>query len=285
MLPDTLSVAVRALTFVVLFQAMGAAIFAALFYKKLAFSMDAVNRLAVGSALFGVPLILIHLSLDAARMTGEMAGVMDVSMQTTAWTSASAVSHGMQTLGLVLIAIAMSRRRCNAVLGWIGVLCAAGGFLLVGHTSIHPLRVILAPLLVVHLLIVAFWFGSLLPLWIVTKRESAQTAHSVLHLFSTFATWLVPVLAIAGFAMMLLIASGIPPLKKPYGALIVAKVVGFAILMLLAALNKWCLAPAIASSNIKSRISLRRSMIAEFSLIVGVLSVTAVMTALFSPNE
>jgi len=204
MSPDTLSVAVRALMFVLLFQATGATIFAALFRKQLAFSASAVNRLVTGAAFLGSPIIVIHLSLDAARMTGELAGVLDTSMQKIAWTSAIAVSHGMQLLGLLLIA--MRRGNNNTGLGWIGVLLAVGGFVLVGHTSVHPLRVVLAPLLTVHLLSVAFWYGSLLPLWIVTSRESAQTAHAVLHVFSNFAARLVPLIAIAGLPMTLLIA-------------------------------------------------------------------------------
>ena len=33
-----------------------------------------------------------------------------------------------------------------------------------GHTAIHPLRWLLAPLLLVHLAVAAFWFGALWPL-------------------------------------------------------------------------------------------------------------------------
>lgn len=156
-------------------------------------------------------------------------------------------------------------------------------FPLTGHTSIHPRRIVLAPLLAVHLLVVAFWFGSLLPLWSVSKRESLDVAVRILQRFSTCATWLVPLIAIAGLAMAFLLVSGVPNVREPYGLLLATKFSGFSILMVVAALNKWRLVPAIEAGLTGSRGALRRSMMLEFLLIIGVLAATAVMTALFSP--
>jgi putative copper resistance protein D len=239
--------------------------------------------LSGGAALAGAIVVVTHLSLEAARMTGEPAGVLDMSMQKMAWTSTGAVSHAMQVFGLALLVIAGFRRNNGTVLMGFGTLCAIGGFLLVGHTSVHPWRWLLAPLLTIHLLIVAFWFGSLLPLRTVVQREPRQIAYAVLNRFSSLATWLVPLIVVAGLAMTYLISSGAPPIREPYGALIVAKLIGYGVLMILAALNKWRLVPAMVS-DMDSRAALRRSMSIECGLIVAILAVTAVMTAFFSPG-
>lgn len=141
-----------------------------------------------------------------------------------------------------------------------------------------------APLLLLHLLVVAFWFGSLLPLWIVSKREPLAVTASVLNRFSRLATWLVPLIALAGLIMAGLIARGVPPLIEPYGALLLTKLVAFAALMGLAALNKWRLVPTIEATPVQSLSALRCSMLAEICLIVGVLAVTATMTTLLARN-
>ena len=52
-----------------------------------------------------------------------------------------------------------------------------------------------------------------------------------------------------------------------------------------AAVNKWRLGPAIAGGDAQVRTSFRRSVGIEFLLICIVLSITAVMTTLYSPES
>jgi len=137
-------------------------------------------------------------------------------------------------------------------------------------------------LLAVHLLVVAFWFGSLLPLALVIRRESRATAAAVLRRFSVIAGWLVPLILVAGLTMAWLLAGSLNVLGKPYGELLLVKLAGFGLLMVLAAYNKWQLTPAFEAA--RSDTSLRGSMAAEWVLMVAVLSVTAVLTAFFSPQ-
>jgi len=284
MSPDLLSVIVRSAGFVFLFQTAGAALFAALFASRLTASAGNVRRLAIGSAWAGIFFVGAHLWLDAARMSGEFAGMLDSSMLRLALSSSSAAAQAMQMAGLLVIASGSVSTRYGKVFGVLGALLAVSGFILTGHTSVHPWRVVLAPLLMLHLLIVAFWFGSLLPLWIVSQREPIALAATVLEKFSRLATWLVPLIALAGLIMAGIIARGVPPLAEPYGALLLTKLVAFAVLMGFAALNKWRLVPAMEVAQAQSLPALRRSMLAEFCLIVGVLAVTATMTTFFSPE-
>lgn len=284
MSPDLLSVAVRSIGFALLFQAAGTALFDAMFQARLTASVGLLRRIAFASASVGIVFIGAHLWLDAARMSGEFGGLFDPAMLRLAVASSSAAAQTAQMAGLFLIAIGAASTRRDIVFNVLGALIAVSGFTLTGHTSVHPWRAILAPLLVLHLLIVAFWFGSLLPLWIVSKRETLAVTAFVLNEFSRLATWLVPLIALAGLIMVGIIAHGVPPLAEPYGALILTKLVAFAALMGLAALNKWRLVPAIEAASAQSLPALRRSMLAEFCLIVGVLAVTATMTAFFSPE-
>ena len=245
MSPDLLSVIIRSAGFVLLFQAAGAALFIALFTSRLVASVGIIRRLAIGSAWAGVVFVGVHLWLDAARMSGEFAGMLDPSMLRLALNSSSASAQAMQMAGLLVIASGSVSTRYGKVFSVLGALLAVSGFILTGHTSVHPWRVVLAPLLMLHLLIVAFWFGSLLPLWIVSRREPIALAATVLEKFSRLATWLVPLIALAGLIMAGVIARGVPPLAEPYGALLLTKLVAFAALMGFAALNKWRLVPAM----------------------------------------
>jgi putative copper export protein len=73
-------------------------------------------------------------------------------------------------------------------------------------------------------------------------------------------------------------------LRRPYGELLMAKAALFAVLLGCAALNKWRLGPGLGSGAPQAGRSFRRVVIAEYSIMVVVLAITAVMTTFFSPE-
>jgi putative copper resistance protein D len=161
---------------------------------------------------------------------------------------------------------------------------ATVAFTLTGHTSVNAHRGALATLLMLHLLVVAFWFGALWPLYLASVRETPARASDVIERFTAVATWLVPVILFAGIVMAVLLLPNISALSQPYGELLIVKVLGFAALMGLAAANKWRLGPALVSGTAQSGRRFRRSVATEYVLIAAVLTITAVMTSLFSPE-
>jgi putative copper export protein len=283
MTPDLLSVIVRALGFTALFQAAGAGFFLAAFGGSVPAARTTIRRVGQGSAALGALLILAHLGLDAARLSGDFAGLWDQDLQRLAWSSRSGFSQLVQVMGLCMVLAGLWKPQLKrAAWASVGGGVAVGGFLITGHTSTHALRLVLAPLLALHLLVVGFWFGSLLPLALVIRLEPRATAAAVLKRFSVIAGWLVPLIVVAGLTMAWLLAGSLDVLGRPYGELLIAKLAGFGLLMVLAAYNKWRLTPAFGAAQ--SDLSLRRSMAAEYVLIVAVLSVTAVLTTFYSPG-
>lgn len=281
---DIASVVIRALSFIALFQAAGVAFFTAIFGRSLNAS-DAIVRLGQWSAVCGVALVAMHHLLDAGRMAGELPGVFDASLQYLSITSSTGASNALRLLGLIVLAVFIRRTDgASRLLSFLGAVVVCLAFMITGHTSVHAQRWLLAPLLSIHLLAVAFWFGALWPLVFVSRREPAQTATRVIERFSLIAAWWVPFIALAGVVMAYALLPSVSALLEPYGLLLLAKLLGFAVLMGLAALNKWRLGPAIASGDVAIARTFRRSVIAEFVLICMVLSVTAVMTGFFSPE-
>ncbi|HVW70049.1 MAG TPA: CopD family protein [Steroidobacteraceae bacterium] len=286
-MPDILSGVLRALSFMLQLQAAGAVFFAAAFGPALTISAAGIRKLAQASATIAVCVVAVQYVLEAARMAGDMAGIFDDQLQALAWDSNVGGSFVVRELGLLLI-VAGTRRvaavRGFALLGVLGAVLVAVSFTLMGHTVHHAHRPILAPLLLAHLLIVAFWFGALWPLCLVSQRESRERAARVVRLFSATAFWLVPVILIVGVAMAALLLPDIAALRQPYGRLLVTKVILFAVLMALAALNKWRLGPALQSPDLQAGRAFRGVVISEYVIIAGVLAVTAVMTEFFSPE-
>jgi copper resistance protein D len=285
MLVDGLSAALRAVSFVALFQAAGMALFLTLFGHLLSQSEAGTRRLVVLSAFVAMVLIVAHYLLEAGRMGGELAGVMDSSLQALVLHSPASTALAGRLLGLTLIIVSLRLKGAVSMsLSVVGTLLVIGSFTLMGHTTMQPTRWLLGLLLVVHLLVVAFWFGALVPLYRASSRESAGAVGSVVQAFSALAVWVVPAVLIAGVLLAAFLLKSLANLSTTYGQLLLVKLAAFAVLMGLAALNKWRLGPALARGDSRASIAFRRSLAAEYVLIVGVLSVTAVLTSFYSPD-
>ena len=91
----------------------------------------------------------------------------------------------------------------------------------------------------------------------------------------------MPLILLAGIGLSALLLPGLATFKQPYGQLLLAKLAGFAVLMAMAALNKWRFGPACAAGNTAA---FERTVSVEYVLICVVLTATAIMTMFFSPE-
>jgi copper resistance protein D len=282
---DVLSVALRALSFVFLLQATGVAFFVAIFGRRLGDSRGAIRRLGRWAALLALACVTGHYAVEAARMAGELSDMWDASLQRIVLSSSNGAAFILRVLGLSVVAVALRGESTRSMIASVsGATIALAAFTLTGHTTTQPERWLLGALLSVHVLVIAFWFGGLLPLYWVSMRERHATAAALIESFSVWASWLVPLILLAGVVLALRLVPGVEVFTQPYGELLLVKIGGFALLMGLASLNKWRLGPAIARGELSALTAFRRSVATEYTLIVGVLTATAVMTTFFSPD-
>jgi copper resistance protein D len=280
--PDVLSVAFRAVSFVLLLNAAGITIFIAVFGYLLPDSVPAIAKLGWRLAIGALVFVAGHHALEAARMAGEMSGVVDPAMQTMTLRSSEGAAFALRMVGLALIALGLRRGgRAALVVGIAGAVLAVAAFTLTGHTSVTPHRPAAATLLTLHLLVVAFWVGSLWPLYLAASREPPRVAAHLIDAFSRVAAWVVPVILLAGVGLTVLLVPDWAVFKQPYGQLLLAKVALFAVLMALATLNKWTFGPACAGGRTRA---FKQAVAVEYVLICAVLAVTAMMTTFYSPE-
>jgi len=283
--PDIVWVVLRAIGFVLLFQAAGAALFVALFAPRLHDCTARITRIGTLAAVAAIVVLCAHYSLEAARLAGDFGGVLDASLQGLVLKSSTseALALRLAGMGLVVLSLRVPTARGRAI-GVIGALLAAIAFTLTGHTSVSAERAILAPALLAHILIGMFWFGSLVPLWLASARETQARAADVIEAFSRTAIWLVPLLLVAGLLMMAILVPGWSTFGQPYGELLIVKLILFAGLMVLAAANKRRFGPGIAQGVPAAAPRFRATVATEAVLICVVLAVTACLTAFFSPE-
>jgi putative copper resistance protein D len=283
---DLLSVVLRALAFLALFQAAGVAIFLALLEQPIHATEPALRRLGMLAALIAAMLLACQYVLEAARLSGELSGAMDPALQGIVMRSAASVTLAWRLLGLLLIALGLRRGgAAGSTVSVAGVVLLLAAFTLVGHTSNAPLRWALSPALLAHLAVAAFWFGALLPLYLVSSREPAEASARVVEGFSARAIWLVPGLLLAGVVLASLLLPDLTALRRPYGELLIVKLIAFCALMLPAAANKWRFGPALRRGDAAAGRRFRYALVTEYGLLAGVLCLTAVLTTFYAPEE
>src|SRR5207244_10171369 len=138
MMVDALSVALRALSFVALFQAAGISLFLVFFGRLVVASESTLRRAATLSALVAMGVLVAEYVLEAARMSGDFSGLVDLTLQSQVMHSSTAAALAWRLLGLVLIVLALRLSGPPVVpLSVAGILLLTSAFALTRPTATH----------------------------------------------------------------------------------------------------------------------------------------------------
>jgi putative copper export protein len=283
--PDSLCWLAHALALPCVLQASGLGLYCRAYGAQLRHSLPAARRLGWWLAVTACVLVLIGQLLEPARLADDYSAWHDAALLRLAWTDSGGQAALSRLAGAALLAAGFSRRAATA--RWLapaGAALAWLSFVLTGHTSVHAQRAVLAPLLLVHVGIVAYWLGALVPLLLAVRHEPPAAAARLLARFSALAGWLVPLIAVAGLGLALLLCPDLTVLQRPYGRLLAAKLLVYALLLVLAASNRWRYTPLLAMGQRGAQAALQRNLLAEYLLIGVVLALTASLTAWYGPE-
>lgn len=271
-------------------MAVGSRLFLHVFPALPADEQSRVAGTGAVAALLGIVLVLLQWPLQAAYLGGSsLQAALDPVLLGMVYDSPQGDRLLLAVGGLALLLAATPTRHAPA---WIGRLLGLAGialvllaFVQVGHTRGEP-RLLLASLLALHLLAIAFWLAALPPLLRLAGSHDTAVAARALGRFGRIGLLIVPLLLVAGLILAWLLLGGIAPLfTTAYGQLLLGKLGLVALLLGLAALNKFRLVPALARGEDRARQALRRSILAESVLMAAVLLLTALFTTVASPRD
>jgi putative copper export protein len=172
-LADFVVIGLRGLAFAAALQAAGGPIFLQLFSRHLDQAFRSVRSVAVWSAGVALLFVSLHALVEPARLTGDLSGMFDTSLHKVLLASDAGTTLAIRVMGLLLILIGLAGvRRGSSTLALAGATLVVASFAFMGHTVTDDQRWLVAPLLIIHLLVVAFWFGGLWPLLCVIRHES-----------------------------------------------------------------------------------------------------------------
>lgn len=161
----------------------------------------------------------------------------------------------------------------------VGALAMIGSFLLEGHTLTHDQRPLLAAVLFVHLALVHWWIAALLPLRAALAGHDHRAIADMVRNFGRKAGVSVAILAIAGLVMLGLLCGWKLDLARAYQQGFAVKLAVFAVILMIAAINKFRWTPRLMCSPEAGQRGLRMSINVEICVALAVLVATAVATS------
>jgi putative copper export protein len=281
---EALAIVFRALVYATTLGTAGLMLFAVGFGHQLPETLRARLRgWILGGALLGI-------AISAAALVIRMAVLTEGESFTdaTIWgmMMASPVGHSfyLSVIGLALAATFAARRRAAPVLAVMSVLLVVMSYAAIGHSLTYEPRLILAALLVLHLLAVLFWVGSLPPLaW--AARHDARIAAPLIKDWARIAQWIVGGLVLSGLIASWYLVGGLNQLlTTPYGWAKLAKVALVGVMLGFAAWHKLWLTPALNAGAPGSGERFARSIWIEAAVALAVFLAVAELVAV-SPED
>ena len=204
--PEQLVVLLRALVYAGAIAVAGGVLFALSFPRAAAAIKPVLKRqIAAGFCLLLVVEPLRYAAFQLAIAGGDPALAFGPDM----------ISMGMQTpigqaaaVRLIAAAVIVAVGLRWPPVGATAALVLIGSFLLEGHTAASEGRLLVAPLLFVHLAAVSWWLGALIPLIAVTRRAEPAVAVATIELFGRRAVLVVGALLAAGALQVVMLTGG-----------------------------------------------------------------------------
>lgn len=242
---------------------------------------EGLRRSILRAAWLGIGLVVLLWPLQAAYLGGgSLAAARDPLLLRIVVESTQGHRLCLAVAGLLLLQATLVRGRWFAVrhgVSLIGAALVLLAFAQVGHTR-GDFR--LGVLLVLHLLVAAFWMAALMPLYRLAGEPRCDGLPvRLLRRFGRFGVVLIPLLLIAGGGMVTWLMEGRPAalLSSAYGQVLTLKLGVVALLLSLGALNKWWLVPAVEHGVPGAARRLRCSIATEGFLMAGLLLTVALL--------
>lgn len=198
---DGITVIIRALYYIATIGAAGLGIFAIGFGHRLeAHETARLHRTLLSTIGAGIALSILALVLRVLVLTAG-ANISDPDVWAAVMRSRIGDAFWLRAAGLLLLVAVVTPWRSRSAIAAIGALLVIASYAAMGHSMLFAPRQEIAALVVLHLAVVAFWVGSLPPLFWVARRSNGASAASLVQDWSRAATFSVMIMIITGLLL------------------------------------------------------------------------------------
>lgn len=261
--------------------AAGSALFLVLFPAPAPW-VDGTVKVGRGAAVLAALSYVLAVGVGGAEM--QLAGggaLLEAATWSRGFGSTLLPSALIGVPGMLVLLWALARRRTAPAPG--GLLVGAGlaiaSFLVTGHAATASPAWLMATLVGLHLVATAFWLGALYPLQRAAGLLGAAEAGGMMARFSVFGMIAVIATFVSGiFISLVQVEAPANLVGNAYGESLLRKLFIVAIVLGIAAYNKFRLTPALQRAEPGSGERIRRSIRIEYALYLLVVGAAMSLT-------
>ena len=230
------------------------------------------------SASLGIIVSLGTFFSVAGNMGGDFVSAIDMIMLQLAFESKVGLASLIALLGFVILRVTnKSTSQLGFVISLIGLILVLLSFVISGHSTKDGF--ITQSLLLIHLVGISYWLGSLLPFSWMCISDDDENLYIITHRFGVLAIGYIMALMISGFIFAYhLIGSFYALINTSYGNVLLAKLVAVFLILSLGALNKFKLVPLLIRNPTVGAKRLRSSVNFEILLALIILGFSSLLT-------
>jgi copper transport protein len=226
----------------------------------------------------GIVAVIASVPLQGLDLLGRSLGdIANPEVWQAAMTSAYGASAAAALVAFSLAALAVGSSR-SSLASWISVFSlAAIGLVasLSGHASAASPQWLTRPMVFIHVVSTAWWAGELLPLATALRLGQALSNPPLLR-FSRFIPFVIVPLLVSGVTLAVIqLGPPGPAWQSAYGLIFVAKLTLVAVLLSVAAFNRWGLTSRVVSGHALATRHLTHAIAVEIVLIIAIVGLAA----------
>lgn len=226
------------------------------------------------ASIASLPFLLFAVGLQGLDLRG---GSLNALSDPALWSAALRSSFGafVACAALALLAALLATRSSAGVarsLSMLALVATGFAFAATGHAASANPRWLTGPMVFIHGATLAFWIGAL-PALALAMRQQADTSLAALARFSKFIPLAVlPAIAAGVVVAIVQLGRADALLTTAYGRILLIKLLLVALLLALAAFNRYRLTGRIVRDDAGARRTLRRSIVVELLLVTAIVA-------------
>ena len=270
---------IRMIFYISAFGSVGTLIYLVHFYRLLEFEQRSYCfSLIKKSSIIGSIIAFLSFLSIPGNMGGDFKSVIDTQLIELTLETISGKAALLSLLGFILIYFScIKKSKISYILSFLGVSSILLSFVIFGHATKHGL--VGQFLIIIHLVGLSYWIGSLLPLRKMCNFIEYEKLRLVAHLFGIYALGYVGVLIIAGLIFSYILLGDISSLiTTDYGNVLLIKMIIVSMLLSLGAMNKFKIIPYLSINQNLGLKRLKNSIQIEIFCVLLILFFTSLLT-------
>ena len=230
------------------------------------------------SSIIGSIIAFLAFLSIPGNMGGDFKSIIDTQLIELTFETISGKANLLALLGFILMYFScMKESKIFYLLSFLGISSILLSFVIFGHSTKHGL--VGQFLIIIHLVGLSYWIGSLLPLRKMCNMIEYEKLKIVAHLFGIYAFGYVGVLIIAGLIFSYILLEDISSLiTTDYGNVLLIKMIIVSILLSLGAMNKFRIIPYLSINPNLGLKKLKNSIQIEISCVLLIFFCTSLLT-------